>query len=174
MIRNKLKLLQFLIFVFVLSWVICFAQDSGTTTGFCFTNNAEEELIFIKLRRTLITKVRQNEYQLAKFGIAEYYFKNNDLSDAFRDFRDYAKNYPPGESTLLARIFLYKIALIKKDVELSNSFKKEMFDTPFVLLFSKYKILKYKSAFNNNYEIHYYLDKIKVFLNGEVFEELNP
>jgi len=33
---------------------------------------------------------------------------------------------------------------------------------------------KYKSAFNNQYEVHYYLDKIQVFLNGGSFEEIAP
>jgi hypothetical protein len=173
MIRN-IRILQFIILALVLSWGVSFAQDSGTTAKYSFTNNADEEFVFIKLRRTLVVRVSPREGQAARFGIAEYYFKHSDYSDAFSDFKEFARSYPPGEATLLAKVFLYKIALIKNNAELAASFKKEIFDNSFVLLFSKFKILKYKSPFNNVYEVHYYLDKIKVFLNGEVFEEFSP
>lgn len=134
----------------------------------------EDEAIFLKLRNELLLSKKPKKIQRDKFAVAEYYFKHNDFSDAFSNFSDFAKTYPPDESTLLAKIYLYKIAVIKKDSNLASSLKKEIFDSPFILLFSNYKMLKYKSAFDNVYEIHYYLDKIQVFLNGEAFVEITP
>lgn len=150
------------------------AQDSTPNTNFNFITSGDEELTFIRLRRSLISKSTPSEIRRAEFAIAEYYFKQHDLVDAFRDFKKYADKYPPESSSLLAKIYLYKIANIKKDTEVANGLKKEIFGNSFVLLFSKYKVLKYKSAFQNQYEIHYYLDKIKVFLNGGNFEEITP
>ncbi len=172
--KNKYSIITLFISFLLVGAVFSFAQESDFTANLKFTNNPDEELIFMKLRRTLMTKANPRDAQIAKFGIAEYYFKNNDFSDAFRDFNEYTKDYRLDASTLLAKIYLYKIALIKKDADLANSFKKEIFGDSFILLFSKFKILKYRSAFKNGYEIHYYLDRIKVFLNGEAFEEINP
>ncbi|MDP2938949.1 MAG: hypothetical protein Q8O13_02550 [Candidatus Omnitrophota bacterium] len=172
----KIKYLTifFSIFLLYLSPTIALCQDSDFKVRFNFTSNPDEELIFMKLRRSLFTNTKARDAQKAKFGIAEYYFKHNDFSDASRDFKDYLKSYPSSESTLLAKIYLYQIAQIKNDVELKNSYKKDIFDNTFILLFSEFKVLKYKSVFSNNYEIHYYVDKIKVFLNGELFAEIIP
>lgn len=139
------------------------------------SGSVDEELTFIKLRRSLTDKsITSAEAQRARFGIAEYYFRNNALLDAFRAFKEYTEKYPPKVSTLLAKVYLYKIANLKKDDETSLAVKKDIFSESFVLLFSKYKTLKYRSAFGNDYEVHYYLDRIKIFLNGEVFEEITP
>lgn len=172
--KIKLILTTFFLAFLLLGQAFSSQPDGGLSVKFKFTSDSDEELTFMKLRRTLITRVSSEESQNAKFGIAEYYFKHNDFSDAFRDFKEFARNYPPGETTLLSKIYLYKIALKRVDADLANSLKKEIFENSFVLLFSKFKILRYKSAFNNKYEIHYYLDKIRVFLNGELFEEINP
>ncbi|MFZ5800276.1 MAG: hypothetical protein ACOY3D_02725 [Candidatus Omnitrophota bacterium] len=139
------------------------------------SGSVDEELTFIKLRRSLTdTTITSAEAAKSRFGIAEYYFRNNAFLDAFRAFKEYADKYPPEVSTLLARVYLYKIADLKKDTETAQTLKKDIFSESFVLLFSKYKTLKYRSAFGNDYEVHYYLDRIKIFLNGEVFAELTP
>lgn len=172
----KIKFNTTLLIIPLIFLVSVFAaqEDSSVSAKFTYANNPDEEMIFIKLRRSLFTKMNPGEEERDKFSIAEYYFKHNDFSDAFSAFSEFAKTYHPDESTLLAKVYLYKIALIKKEADLASSIKKGIFDNSFILLFSKFKKLKYKSAFNNNYEIHYYLDKIKVFLNGELFEEINP
>jgi len=172
----RAKLLNFIMPLILLCMVINIgsAQDAPSEVKFSFSNNADEERIFMQLRRSLETRVNDEDSRRAKFGMAEYYFKHNALLDAFRAFKEYADNYPPETSTLLARIYLYKIANMKNDADVAADLKKQILGNSFILLFSKFKILKYQSPFNNNYEINYYLDKIKVFLNGGDFEEINP
>lgn len=162
------------IFLILLVVRLCLGQEASLGLSLSFSNQPDEELIFMKLRRSLVTKTNPPETQRARFAMAEYYFKHNALLDAFRAFKEYTQSYPPEVSTLLAKIYLYKIATIKKDEEVVTALKKEMFDNSFVLLFSRFKVLKYTSAFSNQYEVNYYLDKIKVFLNGGNFEEITP
>ncbi|MDP3143080.1 MAG: hypothetical protein Q8N14_03935 [Candidatus Omnitrophota bacterium] len=162
------------IFLILLAAKLCSAQEAGSSISFGFSDRPDEEMIFMKLRRSLTTKANPSEVQRAQFALAEYYFKHNALLDAFRSFKEYAQSYPPEVSVLLAKIYLYKIATIKKDEAVVTALKKEMFDNSFVLLFSQFKVLRYASAFGNQYEVNYYLDKIKVFLNGGNFEEITP
>lgn len=153
---------------------LCRADESAWVSNFGFTDKSDEAQIFMQLRRSLITKIAPPELQKVKFGMAEYYFKHHAYLDAFRAFKEYSDTYPPQTSTLLAKVYLYKIANIKAEPETASALKKEIFASSFVLLFSKFKVLKYQSAFDNQYEVHYYLDKIQVFLNGGNFEELTP
>ena len=172
----KIRYAVITILVFSVSIIVCLcrADDSTWVSNFGFTDKSEEGQIFMQLRRSLITKTTPADLQRAKFGMAEYYFKHHAYLDAFRAFKEYSDSYPPETSTLLAKVYLYKIANIKAEPETANTLKKEIFASSFVLLFSKFKVLKYLSAFDNRYEIHYYLDKIQVFLNGGNFEELTP
>lgn len=172
--KTKYAVMVAMLFLISILVCLCQADDSAPVTKFGYTDKSDEEQIFMHLRRSLTSKLSPDELQKAKFGIAEYYFRHHDLSDAFRAFKEYADSYPPETSTLLAKVYLYKIANIKAEPETANSLKKEIFANSFVLLFSKFKVLKYLSAFDNRYEIHYYLDKIQVFLNGGNFEEITP
>ncbi len=172
---SKLRVIALSLALLFSALILSLSQDSiSSIGGYSFISDPEEESTFMRLRRSLFSATSPKNAQKAKFGLAEYYFKHNDYSDAFRDFKEYAKGYQPSESTLLAKVYLYKIALIRKDAQLADSLKKEVFNNSFILLFSEFKMLKYRSAFNNNYEIQYYLDNIKVFLNGELFEEIKP
>jgi len=149
-------------------------EEKKPVTKLNYKSAPGEETVFMRLRRSEISLDNASDKQRAKFGIAEYYFKHNAYLDAFRAFKDYSESFPPEASTLIAKAYLYKIANLKKDTGVAANIKKEIFENSFILLFSKYKTLLYASAFNNKYEIHYYVDKIQVFLNGGNFEEINP
>ena len=163
-----------MIFLSLISVYPSWSEEPVKDSQFAFTDKPNQEMLFLQLRRSLTSRANPAEVQKAKFGIAEYYFMHQDLLDAFRAFKEYTDVYPPQASSLLAKIYLYKIASLKKDAETAASLRKEMFVSSFVLLFSKFKILPYRSVFDNRYEIHYYLDKIQVFLNGGKFEEITP
>jgi hypothetical protein len=162
------------VMIFLSSIAVCRAEEPPKDANFVFTKSANEEMVFLQLRRVLTSKANPDDLRKARFGIAEYYFAHHDLLDAFRAFKEYAETYPPQPSSFLAKVYLYKIANLKGDTEIADALKKEIFTSSFVLLFSKFKVLKYQSAFENRYEIHYYLDKIQVFLNGGKFEEITP
>ena len=129
---------------------------------------------FIHLRGKLQGKIRDSERSKVDFAIAEYYFKVKDFIDAKRAFEDYINHIPVGISALLANAYLYKFAEKENDEEKMASIKKAMFQSQFILLFDKFKTLNYLSVFNNKYEVHYFVDKIEIFLNGEIFEQISP
>ena len=129
---------------------------------------------FFRLRRKLQEDIKDTQRNKVNFAIGEYYFKVNDFTDAQQTFEDYLSHSPVGITTFLAKVYLYKIAKINGNQGRMNTIKKEMFQNRFILLFDQYKILKDASLFDNKYEVHYFVDRIKIFLNGDVFEEISP
>ena len=129
---------------------------------------------FISFRSRLSKKIRPAERMQIEFALAEYYFRVNDVFDARSSFQEFIKNNPVGLSTLLANVYLYKIARMTNTQEKTSEIKKEIFKDQFILLFDKYKTLKYTSLYGNTYEVRYFVDKIEIFLNGDIFEQIGP
>lgn len=129
---------------------------------------------FINLRKKLFGNLKETERSRVHFAVAEYYYKVKDFSDAKMAFEDYIARNKVGMATLLANAYLYKLAKASGYEDKAQTIKKEMFRDQFILLFNEYKTLHYASAGNNKYEIHYFIDKIEIFLNGEIFEQISP
>ena len=129
---------------------------------------------FLHLRGRLQDRISGTERSRVNFAIAEYYFKVNDLIDTKSAFEGYVKENPIGITTLLANVYLYKMAQLENNQAKIAALKKEMFKEQFILLFNKYKILSYTSLYGNKYEVHYFVDRIEIFLNGDIFERVSP
>jgi len=133
-----------------------------------------DSLKFLPLRLRLLDKIRDSERQNINFAVAEYYFWDNDFIDAQRDFQDFVAKAPVGINSLLGNVYLYKIAHIHGNEKQMEAIKKDLFQNRFILLFDKFKTLTYASLWKNEYEVHYFVDRIEIFLNGEIFEEIKP
>ena len=129
---------------------------------------------FIDWRMRLQDKISEKERQNILFAISEYYFWANDFSDARRALRESVSVAPVNISTFLANVYLYAIAKRYGYETQVAAIKKDLFQDRFVLLFDKFKKLTYTSLWKNKYEVHYFRDRIEVFLNGEMFEEITP
>ncbi len=129
---------------------------------------------FMELRTKLQEKIKDSERSKILFSLGEYYYKTNDMYDTKRVFEDFIVKNPGGITAILARVYLYKIAISSKSTERSAKLKKEIFQEQFILLFDKFKTLAYNSVFGSKYEVHYFVDRIEVYLNGEIFERISP
>lgn len=129
---------------------------------------------FLNWRLRLLDKINEKERQNILFAISEYFFAEKDYGDAQRALREFISQSPVNISTLLANVYLYKIAKnYGREAELA-AITKDLFQDRFVLLFEKFKKINYTSLWKNKYEVHYFRDRIEVFLNGELFEEIKP
>lgn len=129
---------------------------------------------FLNWRMRLLDKISDKERQNILFAVSEYFFSEKDYSDAQRTLREFISKSPVNISTLLANVYLYKIAkFYGHEAELS-AITKDLFQDRFVLLFDKFKKIDYTSPWKNKYEVRYFRDHIEVFLNGELFEEIKP
>lgn len=129
---------------------------------------------FLSYRIKLQSNVSKKEKEKLDFAIAEYYFKLKDYNDAQMAFAQYLADNPEGIGALLANTYLYKLAGIHQKKDLAANIKKELFKNQFVLLFDKFKVINYTSLNKNEYKIHYFLDHIEFYLNGDIFEKVSP
>src|SRR3989338_1599421 len=138
--------------------------------------NVSDDQAFMKHLKQMQRQRKGNkERPNIRFAIGEYYFKIHALGEAKKTFSEYLDKNPIGISTFLANVYLYKIALALNKHPDAEKIKKEIFNQQFVLLFDQYKTLPlYKSLNKNQYEVRYFVDKIDIFLNGEVFEQIIP
>lgn len=148
------------------------------TAGLLFAQTTEGDMKdlqkFMELRTKLQEKIKDSERSKILFSLGEYYYKTNDTYDAKRVFEEYVVKNPGGITALLARVYLYKIAVFTKSADRVAQLKKEIFQEQFILLFDKFKTLSYSSVFGYKYEVHYFVDRIEIYLNGEIFERVSP
>ncbi len=137
------------------------------------TDPAQATLRFSKLRTASWQgKFKKGEKNKIKFALAEYYLQVNDLFDARQSLEEYLEDKSVDVSMLLANIFLYKIAENQKDEQRMVQLKKEIFNQKFILLFDNYKKVSYSSLSGNEYDVHYFVDRIEIFINGNAFETI--
>lgn len=129
---------------------------------------------FLSFRTKLQYGVSKKEKEKLDFAVAEYYYKIRDYSDARRAFEEYVAENPNGIGALLANVYLYRLSKFYGKEEKAAFHKKELFKNQFVLLFEKYKVIDYQSLNHNEYKIHYFLDHIEFYLNGDIFEQVSP
>ena len=150
-------------------------------TAFVFTrepgpiqNKKEAAFLFMRLRRMVAEEPRREKKLEAQFSIADYYFAQIAYSEAKNILQEISRVDSPQIISLLTNAYLLKIAELQNDTSKSTMLKDKLFSGPFILLFSDYKAIEYKSLLNNTYKIHHYLDKIEIFLNDQPFAQLSP
>ncbi len=130
--------------------------------------------MFMKFRAQMNDRIRDRRRKDIHFAIGEYYLKNNVYREARLTFESFVNQYPSDERTLLAKVFLYKLAQKSQKEEQMSMLQEDIFKEQFILLFEEFKILYYESHFDNEYEIRYYIDKIEVNINGKPFAVVTP
>ena len=160
-------------------WLICVAccVVVPRVAGAQMTSAQESEDVyrFLDLREKLQTKLKDSERLKIQLALGEYYFKIKALREAKVSFQEIVQQNKGGIPTLLANVYLYHLARIKgENSDYSLELKKKIFEDQFILLFDKYKTVSFTSSWGYRYEIHYFVDKIVVYRDGEVLEEITP
>lgn len=163
----------------ILAFIFC-AVITGITLAqeenFFFKSGGDtaDALKFMKFRNRLSERISEKEKGEITFALGEYCFKNNIYRESKTSFQNYIEQNPSGVTALLANVYLFKLATLARNEGEIEAIKKEVFQNQFVLLFEKFQTLTYKSRWQNTYEIHYFIDKIEVYLNSRLFAEIIP
>ena len=115
--------------------------------------------------------------QKSLFAIGEYFYEKNAYSEAIKHFTKYIRDYPDYDDAIFARAYLLKIIKGAKEAPEENkviikNIESDFFSKPLFLLFSEYKEETYRSALQNDFTIHHYIDMVEVYRNGELFIKL--
>lgn len=114
----------------------------------------------------------------ALFAVGEYFYSQRANAESISSFSEYVRKYPNASGAVFAKTYLLKIietaekpsAAEKKNID---NLEKEFFSKPLFLLFSQYKEVSYKSGLANSFTIRYYVDKIEVYKNGQIFYRIS-
>jgi len=128
--------------------------------------------------RAIIRDFPESRYtESSLFATGEYFYTRRAYYEASRNFTAYIERYPGSDGAIFARSYLLKIMQgierpREEEVEALENMEMAFFSQPLVLLFSEYKEVSYKSAFQNNFTIRYYMDTIEVYRNDTLFLKL--
>lgn len=128
---------------------------------------------FMYLRRILREYPDSKFAKPALFSLGEFYFLTNNHYYATDALQKFINKYPDSKINIFALSFLYKIA---KENESSSGVQKIknriVTFHQHSFLFRESKSYSYTSVLLRNYEVQYFIDKIKFFINEKPFLEI--
>lgn len=106
----------------------------------------------------------------ALFAVGEYYFSQNNLTQAKNFFNRINEQFPDSKGRIFALAYLFVIADKEQDILLAQEIRKTIIKLQAIrLIFSDYKEYGYFSGMSNDYRAFYYIDKIEIHLAGKLF-----
>ena len=157
-------------------WVTCVKAseaDLQWKEAVGFAKQEEYDFAFMDFK-TILDNCPHSPYCLdAEFAQGEYYFLQNDLNLATDVFKNFYTQYPNQEKALIALAYLYQIAKIenhaddmKKYRNMAAGFRQLTF------IFNDKKSFKFVSGFQRKHKLVYYINKVDLYVNGELFTEV--
>lgn len=112
-------------------------------------------------------------FEDALFAVGEYYFSISDYYNATDSFLKLINQYPNSGARPFALAYLAEIARKNKKVDLARDLEKEIIRFKSArLLFREFKEHKYISSFSNRYKATYFIDRIEIHINNELFAKI--
>ena len=108
------------------------------------------------------------------FGVGEYYFSIKDYGDAGRTFSEFIMNYPQSGAAPFAIAYILKIARERAQEDLIKRMEKELVVLKQVsLVFRDFAEITYVSPLSNSYKALYFIDKVEIYVNDELFAKVS-
>ena len=137
------------------------------------TEKGDTDLAFMNFYRLINNFPESRYYREALFATGEYYFSIGVYTDAAQTFNQFINNYSGSEAHPFAIVYLIEIAKKDKQENLEEKLKKELLGSQQVsLLFRDFIELEYSSSFSKDYLALYFIDKVKIYIDDELFTEI--
>ena len=109
----------------------------------------------------------------ASFAQAEYYFLENDLDMASEAFKDFYTSYPHRDESMIALVYLFKMAQIQHDPKIMKEYQQKIASfRQLTFIFNEKKYFKFTSGFQRKYKLVYSINKVELYVNGQLFTEV--
>ena len=172
----KLKTFLFLCLLIFLFPHKAFSQEDKNLyfQGLRAARSGERDFAFMYFH-TLVRDFPESEYSKeALFAAGEYYFSLGDYYDAGRMFSRIIDDYPESLAKLFATAYLLKIAKNEQKESVVEKLKKDLIALQQVsLLFRDFKELRYLSPLRKSYKALYFINKIKILIDENIFAEIH-
>jgi hypothetical protein len=140
----------------------------------------QPDFAFMEFRSILRDFPKSSLAQKSMFAMAEYYYDHKMYYDAILNFTEHINNNPRSKkANIFAKTYLLKIMEEIKDPtweekRMLENVKKDFFSKPLFLVSARYKETSYKSVSRNKFRVRYYIDKVEVYRNGQLFVKITP
>ncbi|MBN3040628.1 MAG: hypothetical protein JW867_05830 [Candidatus Omnitrophica bacterium] len=135
--------------------------------------SGNRDFAFIYFRRFLQSEPDSNLAKEAVFALGEYYYSLKSFPNATLYFKRFITDYPKNDARIFAYAYLLDLAKADGKIELTAVLEKKIVTYySLSLLFRKYKEYRYKSPMAKNYKALYYIDKVQIYLDEELFAEI--
>ena len=142
--------------------------------GFFAAKKGKLDFAFINFYKLLREFPGSQYREQALFAVAEYYILIGDRHNAIKSFEEFTDKFPSSSAWPFATAYLLQIAKKQKEQTLINKLQKDLIASQQVsLVFREFKELEYKSAFNTVYRALIFIDKIKIYVDGDLFLEIS-
>jgi|GEM_PF-2307147 mRNA-degrading endonuclease HigB of HigAB toxin-antitoxin module len=157
-------------------WITCVKAsevDLEWKEAVGFTKQEEYDFAFMDFR-TILDNCPSSRYCLAaEFAQGEYYFLKNNLNLATDEFESFYTKYPHHEEALIALAYLFQIAKIQKHPDEMKKYQNMAADfRQLTFIFNDKKSFKFISGFQRKHKLVYYINKVDLYVNGELFTEV--
>ncbi len=133
-------------------------------------NNGNYEFAFLDLYSLSRSYPESKNIENVLFTIGEYHYNDNNSSGAVEAFSQLLEKFPDSKSTLFALAYLSKIAQARNAGELASDLKNAIvIFHKLSFVFRDSKEFTYRSVFGNNYKAVYFIDKVELYKNDELF-----
>lgn len=112
-------------------------------------------------------------YPQALFSSGEYFFRSRAFRDAKHMFRELSNDYSDSELRPFALAYLLRLAKQEGKRLEAKELEKEIVKARQVcLVFKDFKEYSFTSPLNIIYKAQFFIDKVEVYINGRLFEEI--
>lgn len=173
--RIKVKTIIVFFLCIALTFSAVFAQASRSVyfRGIRAAKSGKNDFAFMYFRDFLQSEPNSPLTENALFALGEYCFLAGNSSQAAQFFNRFITRYPKSKAKIFACSYLLDIARKSNKEQLAKRIEREIITFyQLSLVFSKYKRLTYNSAFDKKYKALYYMNKVEIYIDDELFTEI--
>jgi len=128
---------------------------------------------FLSFDSLVKTYPKSSYLEPANFALGEYYFSISDRSDAAEAFRNFISKYRDSPARPFALVYLAGILRQEGNNDAAKALEIEVIRFRHGgLIFADFKEHKYQSVFGKKYRALYFVDRIKIYIDNELFSEI--
>ena len=171
--KIRIILLIFVFSVAFLSKALAASNAQLYETAKQAVKSGDREYAFMCFRSILHRTFKSQYHREALFATGEYFYSIGDYRSAEKSFSDFIDYYSEDKALPFAIVYLLKINNYMQIQKASEDLRKQAITfKQLSLLFSEFKELTYTSAFNLHYKAIYFIDRIEIYINEELFEKI--
>lgn len=139
-----------------------------------FAKEGQDHFAFMHFNNLLRSFPQSNYRQEALFATGEYYFQIAEFTKAAETFEVFLAENPSTQEKLYALGYLLNMASQENDERSMHELEKQIINLQQVsFVFREEKEIKFHSPLNKRYKAVIHINKIEIYVEGELFAQVS-